>query len=343
MYNMKNTKYFIGLDVHKEKTTYVVRDKIGNILTEGETATLYPELYPQLKPYLATSVIGLEASTSYYTLYQTFLKNDYNIKVANTIQLRQLIAKNDKLDARRLSEMLRLGTLPCSYIPDEKIQRLRSLVQVRHAFMQEKVRCNNRIQAFLDKNGVVMPPQKAFSKKWRYALMEHMGTEMVSVELRYEYDHYVFLEKKLEQVEQVIQGYTRKHWMQEYTLIQSITGFGPVLSCYIIAHVLPVERFASNRKLRRYAGVIPVFKESGENTSKGRIPKGSSRKQLRWALVQAANTAGKTNTPLGRYYRMKKKQKKKAGIAKIAVASSMIDILYKVLTTKQPYQIPSTY
>ena len=105
---MKNIKYYIGLDVHKERTTHVVRDKIGNILLQGETATLYTELYPQLKTYLTTAMIGLEASTSYYTLYQNFLKQGYNIKVANTIQLRQLIAKNDTLDARRLSEMLRL-------------------------------------------------------------------------------------------------------------------------------------------------------------------------------------------------------------------------------------------
>ena len=95
------TKYFIGLDVHKKKTTYVVRDKLGNILIEGKTATLYTELYPQLKKYLNAAKIGLEASTSYYTLYQYFLKNRYDIKVANTIQLRQLIAKNDKLDAKR--------------------------------------------------------------------------------------------------------------------------------------------------------------------------------------------------------------------------------------------------
>ena len=139
---MKNKKYFIGLDVHKEKTTYVVRDRIGNIILEGETATLYSELYERLKPYLKSSVIGLEACTSYYTLYQTFMKNNYSIKVANMIQLRQLIAKNDTLDARRLSEMLRLGTFPCSYIPDEKIQRLRSLVQIRHGLMGEKVRSN---------------------------------------------------------------------------------------------------------------------------------------------------------------------------------------------------------
>jgi hypothetical protein len=133
---MKNTKYYIGLDVHKKKTTYVVRYKIGNILLEGETATLYSDLHERFKPYLNSSIIGLESSTSYYTLYKGFLKNGNNIKVANTIKLRQLITKNDKLDAKRLSEMLRLGTFPCSYIPDEKIQHLRSLLQVRHSLIE---------------------------------------------------------------------------------------------------------------------------------------------------------------------------------------------------------------
>jgi len=334
---MKNTKYFIGLDVHKEKTTYVVKDRIGNILLQGETATLYTNLYERLEPYLKQSIIGLESSTSYYTLYQNFLKKHYNIKVANTIQLRQLIAKNDKLDAKRLAEMLRLGTFPCSYIPDEKIQRIRSLVQVRHSLMEEKVRCNTRIQAFLDRNGVIMPSYKAFSKKWRQSLMQYMGSGEISMELRHEYDHFLFLEKKMEQLDQELQGYARKNWMKEYYAVQSITGIGPIVACYVIAHILPIERFSSHRKLRRYAGVVPTCKESGNKISRGRIPKTSSRRLLRWALIQAANTIGKTDTNLGRYYRKKKKQKKNAGIAKVAVASSLVDILYKVLTTKKAY------
>lgn len=336
---MKNTKYFIGLDVHKEKTTYVVKDKIGNIVLEGETATVYSDLHDRLQSYLNYSLIGLEASTSYYTLYQQFLKNGYIIKVANTIQLRQLIAKNDRLDAKRLSEMLRLGTFPCSFIPDDKIQRMRSLVQVRHSLMEEKVRCNARIQAFLDRNGVVMPSYRAFSKRWRYALMQFMGSGEVSMELRHEYDHYVFLERKMEQLEQELKGYARKQWSKEYDNLQTIPGIGPVVACYVIAHILPIERFSSNRKLRRYAGVVPTCKESGNNISRGRIPKTSSRRLLRWSLIQAANTVGKTNTRLGRYYRMKKRQKKNNGIAKVAVASSLVDVLYKVLTTNKPYVV----
>lgn len=110
-----------------------------------------------------------------------------------------------------------------------------------------------------------------------------------------------------------------------------------MLTCYAIAHILPIERFSSNCKLRRYAGVVPTCKESGNKTSRGRIPKTSSRKLLRWALIQAASTIGKIDTKLGRYYRKKKKQKNNAGIAHVTVASSMTDIIYKVLTAKKPY------
>jgi len=235
--------------------------------------------------------------------------------------------------------MLRLGTFPCSYIPDDKIQRMRSLGQVRHSLMEEKVSCNARIQAFLDKNGVVMPSYKAFRKRWRYALMQCMGYGAVRMELRHEYDHFVFLEKKMEQLDQELQGYACKNWTKEYHNIQSITGIGPVIACYAIAHILPIERFSSYRKLRRYVGVVLTSKESSNKSSRGRISKTLSRKLLRWALIQFANTIRKTDMNLGRYYRMKKKQKKNAGIAKVAVASSLVDILYKVLTTKKPYEV----
>lgn len=331
------TKFYIGLDVHKEKTAYAVRDWMGNILLEGESTTLYSDLHMKLQPYLNFSQIGLESSTSYYALYGQFLKNNYNVKVANTTQMRQLIAKNDKLDAMRLAEMLRLGSFPASYIPDEAIQHIRSLVHTRHSMMEEKTRCNTRIQALLDRNGIVMPPQKAFGKRWKNALMQYFGTGEVSPEIRHAYDHYVFLEKKEEQLNQEMIGHVRKHWDKEYSLLQGITGIGSLLACYIIAEVCPIQRFASKRKLRRYAGVVPTFQESADKTSRGKIPKSSSRKLLRWALIQAANAIAKTNTKLGCYYRKKKKQKKNTGIAKVAVASSLVDIIYEVLTKGKPY------
>lgn len=333
------TKYFIGLDVHKKTTAYAVRNENGNVLLEGECATLYLDLRVRLREYLPQTVIGVEASTSYYTLYQEFLKNGYDIKVANTLQMRKLIAKNDKLDALRLAEMLRLGTFPCSYIPEEKIRQMRDFVRLRHSFMEEKTRCNNRIQALVDREGLVMPSQKAFGKKWKHALMQYIGSGRASLTLREAFEHYTYLDRKVERLDQEMIGHAREHWGKEVGLVQSVTGFGKVLSCYVIADTLPIKRFASKRKLRRYVGVVPVSnKDTGDFVSKGHMPKTSSRNLLCWAFIQAANAACRGDTKLGKYYRKKKKQKGNSGMAKVALASTLSDIVYTVLTTGTPYQ-----
>jgi len=331
------TKYYIGLDVHKETTTYAVRDRLGNVVAEGETATIYEELYPKLKPYLSSSQIGLESTSYYYCLYQRFLKNGYPVKVANTVQMRGLINKNDKLDSRHLAELLRLGNYPTAYVPDEMIQKLRNLVHMRHNLMEEKTRCNVRIQMLLDRNGVAMPPYKAFCKKWKSSLNTYLGSGNVSPDFRYAYDHYMFLDWKEKQLEQEIMGYVKTNWSKEYELLQTIDGFGPILSCYLISEICPIARFMSKRKLRRYAGVVPVFHESAGKTGRGYLPKSSSRGLLRWALIQAANAVSRTESRLGDYYRKKHKQKKSTNIAKVAVASSLCDIIYEVLTTSKPY------
>ena len=49
------------------------------------------------------------------------------------------------------------------------------------------------------------------------------------MELRYEYNHYVYLEKTNEQADQEIIGYTKTYWKVEYNLLRSITGFGVLL------------------------------------------------------------------------------------------------------------------
>jgi transposase len=334
---MKNSIwYFIGLDVHKKSTYYAVRDRHGVIVKEGEVSSIYSELFRRLEPYLFSSKIGLEATTTYYPLYQGFKQAGYDIHVGNTIHMRQVLGKNDKLDAARLAEMLRLESFPESYVPPQEIQKLRTLVRLRHSLMEERNKSNIRLQAFLSKAGLRMRANP-FTKNWAAQLTDCINTGKAGPEIKHEYDHYQYLANKVQDLNREMIETARKNYAKELELIKSIKGFGEVLSCYIAAEVLPIERFKSEKKLRRYAGVTPVFKESGGKTSRGHIPKGSSRPLLRWALVQAASTTANTKTKLGSYYHKKKKQKKSSKLAKIAVASTLTNIIYKVLTTQKPY------
>lgn len=335
---MDTKKFYIGLDVHQNMTAYAVRSWKGQVIKSGECATQYNDLHGALEPYLLgyKCKIGLESCTSYYHIYWSFKKKGYDISVANTLRIRQLVAKNDKLDAERLSDMLRLGSFPTSYVPDEKLMKLRSLINLRQNFVEENTKFQNQLKAALNKHGLQIDERTNFSKKWCKKLQQHITEHPELPELRYTYEHYQVLQQKISMITVEIIGYCNIHWSKEISLLDSIPGIAEVLACYFIAEICPISRFKSNKKLRRYAGVIPCFKESGGKCYGTSLPKTSSRSLLRWALVQASWAAVKGKNNLAHYFQKKKKTRTK-NRAIIAVASSLSDIIFKVLSTGKPY------
>jgi len=63
----------------------------------------------------------------------------------------------------------------------------------------------------------------------------------------------------------------------------------------------------TRKKLRRYAGVIPIKEQSDKKVYATYLPKSSSRRLLRYALVLGANCAARVDNRLKEYYRKKKK------------------------------------
>lgn len=330
-------QFFIGLDVHKKTTAYAVRDWNGALALEGECASVFKDLWIILEPYTTCCRVALEASSHFYHLYEGFKSKNTEISVANVIQLRRLIGKNDRLDAKRLSDMLRLNTMPESFIPGKLIQYIRSLTLLRYNAVKEQTRLKNQIHALIDWAGVRFPVRSAFCKKWcchLEAYIKHTG----SFELQYLYEAEQDVEKRITKLDNEIMKYTKEHFEETSKLLMSIPGIGPIWSAFVIAQVLPVSRFANKRKLRRYAGVVPVKDKSAKKCKREYLPKGSSRKMLRFALVQAAHSAVKAEGRLKEYFDKKRKEKDSPGMAIMCVASSLSDILYMVLSTGKPYQ-----
>ena len=56
----KKVKYYLGLDVHKKFTEYVVRDKEGNTLIEERCASIPRDVKEVLNSYFYFSIIALE-------------------------------------------------------------------------------------------------------------------------------------------------------------------------------------------------------------------------------------------------------------------------------------------
>lgn len=326
------TKFFIALDAHTKNTEYVVRNWKGDVVLEGSCATTYQDIKSNLEPYLFSCVVGIEASTVFYPLRNGFLEENIPVKVANVLQIRQLVAKNDPLDAKRLSDMLRLGTFPESYIPPKEIQKLRDLVKVRHSFLEDLNRNQSRIWATLTREGIRIPERSIFSQKGIKHLKTIVESEISSINLKLLFSHYPIVESSLEQATIQVIEYAKNNFPEEWQKLQEVEGIGPLMASYIIAEVCPISRFANEKKLRRYAGVIPCTKESAGKFHGSLLPKTSSRHMLRWALTQAAHGAIRTkNSKLRLYYNSKKKTKHKAIMA---VARAISDLVFKKLSAK---------
>lgn len=332
---MTKRGFYIGLDVHKRQTTYAVRDWDGKLAAEGSCHTSFQDLYTALEPYLVCGTVAMEPCVSYYQLYLGFKKKGIDTRVANVTQIRKLVGKNDKLDAKRLADMLRLNTLPRAFVPEEHIHQMRSMVNLRHRFVQENVRLKNQIHANLDTMGVSMGTRTPFCKTWCRRLQQYIA-DNECVELKHLLEAYQMIQARIQGLTVELLAYAKKHYSKEFTLLQTIPGFGEIFAAYLISQIMPVSRFDNVKKLRRYAGVVPVSNWSDNNLYCTYLPKASSRPLLRYALVEGAQSALKTKSRIKDYFKKKKKNLHR-NQAVMCVAASLCDIVYQVLTSGKPY------
>lgn len=328
---IKKVKYFIGLDVHKKSTDYVVRDLDGTIELEGKCASIGKDLYEILEHYLFSCIIGLETNVEIYPIYEYFKEKSVDIIAGNTIQLRTLIGKNDRLDAKRISDMLRLNTFPSAFIPRGKIKQLRSIVKTRHTTLQEIHRLNYQIQALTRKYGLRMPSGESFTKRWKQVLEGYLVLNQGDIALKHLYDTYKFVNSQLEQITNQMSIFAKAHFPKEYKAISDHRGIGDTITPYLISEIHPITRFSSEKKLRRYAGVIPVSNETGDKVYSTYLPKTTSRTLLRYAFIEAASCMSKHDEKIKAYYKKKKKEKKLYNKTLMYVASSISDKIYKTL------------
>jgi len=126
-------------------------------------------------------------------------------------------------------------------------------------------------------------------------------------------------------------------YAQAVELLDTIPGINRRLAQAILAETgIDMDRFPSQHHLASWAGVAPGNHESAGKQRSGKTPPGN--RTLCKTLVQAAQGASRTkNTYLmAQYHHLAARRGKKR--AKVAVAHSIIVIIYHMLSRCQPYR-----
>ena len=119
----------------------------------------------------------------------------------------------------------------------------------------------------------------------------------------------------------------------------TVPGIGLVLAATIAGEIGDANRFDDAHQLMAYAGMDPTKSESGETVaSDGNMSKRGPA-ALRWAFMQAADSARKYDPYFGDYYAKKKGEDKKHHyVALSGVARKLMGVSLALMKEQRPYE-----
>ena len=132
---MKRDKY-MGLDVHQAMTVAVVMDAEGKVVLETMVATEAAAVLRLVKSLSGPMRVTFEESTQAEWLYELLRSHVTQVVVCDPRRNKLLSegSKADKVDARKLADLLRSGMLRSVYHGHQATRKLKELVRGYETF-----------------------------------------------------------------------------------------------------------------------------------------------------------------------------------------------------------------
>ncbi|HWQ95540.1 MAG TPA: IS110 family transposase [Gammaproteobacteria bacterium] len=333
---MSKEKVYVGIDLHKRSFSFVMLSVSGEKLAEGKRATSLEAVCDFASRLDHRHEVTLEPLEDCYWFMDQLRPYVASLHLANSGKVR-LIAesrlKNDRVDARILADLLRVGYLPEVYIPNYTLREWRCLVSHRIRLVRDRTRIKNRILGLLNRAGHRIAAADPFGKKGRQQLD---GLELPPSLRAMVDDHLTHLDLLTAQIARqegkIAQIAGGDAIVQ---MLTTIDGIGEFTGVAIRAIVGEMARFRSVKAFGAYTGLIPGYRCSADTVRNGPITK-QGNSTLRWLLIQAVPHAIRHSDYLKRlYYRVCLRSS--VGKAKVAVAHALARIIYHVWTEARPY------
>jgi transposase len=172
------------------------------------------------------------------------------------------------------------------------------------------------------------------------ALEGHQMSDHHRTMIKYSLAHMRFIEEQIEELDRDIEKKIRAAGLvKEWQLLQTVPGIQERSAAKILAETGPdMTQFPSERDLSSWAGVCPGNNRSAGKNRSSRTTGGNP--WLRGALTECAwaATAKKDCFLKQKFWRITTKSGGKKAPALVAVAHTMLHLVYQVLRSGKPYR-----
>jgi hypothetical protein len=178
---------------------------------------------------------------------------------------------------------------------------------------------------------------KRFNEKTTGWQKDKCLSKVEQFQLELEMENCTYIEKQISKIgKEVAKMCHQKPWAQDMTYLMQLPGFGVITGMTVLAAIGAIQRFDSARHLASYSGLIPGLEQSGTK-HRGKAVTKEGRKELRWALVEVAQRAVKSD-PVWKHRFQELHKRMHRNQAMVAIARRLLELVWVVLTRRQPYR-----
>jgi transposase len=338
---MKGTQKAIGsqrylaLDIHKEyvlaggmnaRQEWVLAPRRIEIGRFGEWAQ---------KNLCETDAVVIETTTNVWDIYDGIAPLVGRAVVAHAGAVRQIAearVKTDKKDVERLIRLLIADIVPEVWVPPLEVRELRGMISYRQRLVKTSTMIRNRLQSLIHRHNLLLPKGALSDPAWWQA---QKMSALEKIQIRQELAMLEELSKHKAEVDgELGRQSLGEVWGQQAMRLLQLSGFGAIISMTVLSAIGDISRFESAKKLVGYSGLGPGVHDSGKEHIEKRITK-SGRKELRWAMVEAAWRAIRISPYWKEQYEKYLRRMRKPNQAIVVIARKLLVAVWHVLTKEE--------
>jgi transposase len=281
---MKQEKY-IGMDVHQATIAVAVLDDRGKLNMECIVETKASTIVEFLQGLQGRLSVTFEEGTSAAWLHDLLKPHVSHLVVCDPRKNALLKdgSKSDRIDARKLAELLRGGQLSPVYHGEQGVRALKELARSYLTIRQDLVRVMVRVKALYRSWAIPCSGKQVYAVRQRAAWLEKIGEAGVRRRAEFYYQQLDALRSLRQDVRRELLAESAQH--QATKRLRQIPSIGPIRAALLMALLQTPHRFRTKRQLWAYSGLGIETHDSGEH----RYVDGELRRAKKKASVRGLN------------------------------------------------------
>jgi transposase len=257
--------YYVAMDVHSASIVIAVLNGAGKVVMESVVETGAERVRGFLKQLRGKVYVTFEEGTQANWLHDIVRPLVTEVVVCDPRhnKLLQSGNKNDRVDAKKLAELLRLGSLKGVYHGDNGVRTLKELVRTYDCLVSDTTRVMNRLKAIYRGRAIACAGHDIYRQDRQAQWLAQLREPGAKQRAGFLYDQLQALKPLRRKVKVAMVKEARRQ--AAYLWLMSVPKLGSVSVAQLIAVVGTPHRFRSKHQFWTYVGLAVVTRSTADH------------------------------------------------------------------------------